>query len=279
MTTYYTATFPNGTVLKRATASRKYTHAWFARGTRPPGDWVDRYGATWSVSGFSGSEALAWGALASWLGHSYYGQAGYTTDFSGIAPTVEVDRKPYKATGEHAGQVTRPVKVMRAGRRSKTVAFVAIFALLTFGGLVLGANVGQNVNDLAVVYAQGKYSRKATAAVIAHQTAGGKADKWTGTPRTATAAVVGHQTADGKADKWTGTPRTGAVANLTIAARKEGEPAVSYAYWADWPVSAVRAWAGKGIEPAPSLAHEAFRVAQWASQSSHRAANEMGTPS
>jgi hypothetical protein len=189
MTTYYTATFPNGTVLKRATASRKYTHAWFACGTRPPGDWLavrehgpngrclrrikiragaDRYGATWSVSGFSGSEALARGALASWLGHSYYGQAGFTTDFSGIAPTVEVDRKASKATGEHAGQVTRPVKVMRAGRRSKTVAFVATLALIltTFGALVLG--------------------------------------------------VVAHQTAAGKADKWTGTPRTGAVANLAL---------------------------------------------------------------
>jgi CHAT domain-containing protein len=152
MTTYYTATFPNGTVLKRAAASRKYTHAWFACGTRPPGDWADCYGATWSVSGFSGSEALARGALASWLGHSYYGQAGYTTDFSGIAPTVEVDRKANKATGEHAGQVTRPVKVMRAGRRSKTAAFIAILALTTFGALVLGANVGQSVNDLAVAH-------------------------------------------------------------------------------------------------------------------------------
>src|SRR5262245_23834795 len=160
MTTYYTATFPNGTVLKRRTASPKYTHAWFACGTRPPGAWADRYGATWSVSGFSGSEALARGALA----HSYYGQAGFTTDFSGIAPTVggdgkackatgehagqagatrtdfsgiaptvEVDRKAYKATGEHAGQMTRPVKVMRAGWRSKTVAFVATLALTTFG--------------------------------------------------------------------------------------------------------------------------------------------------
>jgi|SRR5258708_39029506 hypothetical protein len=99
MTTYYTATFSNGTVLRRATASRNYTHAWFACGTRPPGDWADRYGATWSVSGFSGSEALARGALASWLGHSYFGQAGYTTDFSGIAPTVEVDRKASKARG------------------------------------------------------------------------------------------------------------------------------------------------------------------------------------
>jgi len=89
---------------------------------------------------------------------------------------------------------------MRAGWRSKTVAFVAILALTTFGALVLGANVGP------------------------------------------TAAVVAHQTAGGKADKRTGTPRTGAVANL------------------------------KGIEPAPSLAHKAFEVAQWASQSSAAAA-------
>jgi len=167
MTTYYTATFPNGTVLKRTTASRKYTYAWFACGTRPPGDWVDRYGATWSVSGFSGSEALARGALASWLGHSYFGQAGYTTDFSGIAPTVEVDCKASKATGEHAGQVTRPVKVIRAGRRSKTVAFVATLALATFGALVLGANVGQSDNNLAVAFevAQGASQSSAAAAI------------------------------------------------------------------------------------------------------------------
>ena len=76
---------------------------------------------------------------------------------------------------------------MRAERRSKTVAFVAILALTTSGALVLGANLGQSVNNLAVIYAQEKYSRTATAAVIAHQTAAGKADKWTGTPRTATA--------------------------------------------------------------------------------------------
>src|SRR5262245_25410434 len=164
MTTYYTATFPNGTVLKRATASRKYTHAWFACGTRLPGDWADRYGATWSVSGFSGSEALARGALASWLGHRYFGQAGYTTDFSGIAPTVEVDRKPSKATGDHAGQVTRPVKVMRAGRRSKTVAFVATLALAMFGALVLGANVGQSDNNLAVAFEVAQGASQSSAA-------------------------------------------------------------------------------------------------------------------
>ena len=79
---------------------------------------------------------------------------------------------------------------MRAGRRSKTVAFVAILALTTLGALV----VGQSVNNLAVIYAQEKYSRTATAAVVAHQTAAGKADKWTGTPWTATAVAA--------ADKW-----------------------------------------------------------------------------
>jgi hypothetical protein len=97
------------------------------------------------------------------------------------------------ASASVPGFETRPV----AGRRSKTVAFVAILALLTFGTLALGAkhaDVGQSVNNLAIVYAhsrkaalganvgqsvtivyaQGKYSRTATAAVVAHQTGGGE---------------------------------------------------------------------------------------------------------
>src|SRR5262249_16380199 len=90
----------------------------------------------------------------------------YTTDFSGIAP-VEVDRKAYKAPGEHAGQVTRPVKGMIAGRRSKTVAFVATLALAMFGALVLGANVGQSDDNLAAAFevAQGASQSAAEAAI------------------------------------------------------------------------------------------------------------------
>jgi len=119
---------------------------------------------------------------------------------------------------------------VRAGRRSKTVAFVAILALTTLGALV----VGQSVNNLAVIYAQEKYSRTATAAVVAHQTAAGKADKWTGTDWPISLAPAGAVA-------------TARVAKLATAARKEGEPAAS-------------------------LAHKAFEVAQWASQSSAAAA-------
>src|SRR6516225_9436510 len=75
-----------------------------------------------------------------------------------------------------------------------------------------------------------------------------------------------------------GTPHSAAVINryLGIAARKEGEPAGSP--YADWPVGVVAnlAVAARwGIEPAPSLAHKAFEVAQWASQSSAAAAIQL----
>jgi tetratricopeptide (TPR) repeat protein len=106
--------------------------------------------------------------------------------------------------------------------------------------------VSKDLNNMAILYeARGEsgsalaYSRKATAAFLAHQTA-----------------------------ESTGTPRTGAVSGLV-------EQRASYF---QRHVANLAAAARKGIEPAASLAHEALEVAQWASQSSAAAAvQQMGT--
>ena len=113
----------------------------------------------------------------------------------------------------------------------------------------LGAShpdVAWTLNNMAILYeARGEsgsalaYSRKATAAVLAHRTA-----ESTGTPQTGAVGGLVEQRASYFQRH---------VANLAVAARK-------------------------GIEPAPSLAHEALEVAQWASQSSAAAAvQQMGT--
>ena len=81
--------------------------------------------------------------------------------------------------------------------------------------------------------------------------------------RKATAAVLAHRTAES-----TGTPQTGAVGGLV-----ERRSSYFQRHVANLAVAA-----RKGIEPAPSLAHEAIEVAQWANQSSAAAAvQQMGT--
>src|SRR5262249_46594332 len=107
-------------------------------------------------------------------------------------------------------------------------------------------DVGWTLNNMAILYeARGEsgsalaYSRKATAAVLAHRAADS-----------------------------TGTLQTGAVGGLV-------ERRASYF---QRHVANLAVAARKGIEPAPSLAHEAFEIAQWASQSSAAAAvQQMGT--
>jgi hypothetical protein len=88
MTTYYKATFSDGTVLRRSTVSRKYSHAWLAYGsTLANPQWP-----TWRMSGFSGTEQLARKQAAGpW--------ANRTVGFTGIAPTVEITAKEYRAMG------------------------------------------------------------------------------------------------------------------------------------------------------------------------------------
>jgi CHAT domain-containing protein len=105
--------------------------------------------------------------------------------------------------------------------------------------------VARGLSDMAILYeARGEsgsalaYSRKATAAVLAHRTA-----EPTGTPQTGAVGGLVEQRASYFHRH---------VANLVVAARKQ-------------------------IEPTASLAHEALEVAQWASQSSAATAlQQMG---
>ena len=78
---------------------------------------------------------------------------------------------------------------------------------------------------------------------------------------------------------WQGLPRTNAPGNSETAAAaakaaaSSRTPATALRHVANLAVAA-----RKGIEPAPSLAHEALEVAQWASQSSAAAAiQQMST--
>jgi CHAT domain-containing protein/tetratricopeptide (TPR) repeat protein len=107
-------------------------------------------------------------------------------------------------------------------------------------------DVARTLNNMAILY-EGRgesgsalaYSRKATAAVLAHRTA-----------------------------ESTGSPQTGALGGLV-------EQRASYF---QRHVANLAAAARNGIEPAPSLAHEAIEVAQWANQSSTAAAiQQMST--
>ena len=156
----------------------------------------------------------------------------------------------------------------------------------------LGANhpdVGQTLNNLANVYrAQGKYSEAEgfykRALVISEQALGtshpdvartlnnlailyearGESGSALAYSRKATAAVLAHRTAE-----LTGTPQTGAEGGLV-----ERRSSFFQRH-----VANLAAAARKGIaEPAPSLAHEAIEVAQWANQSSAASAvQQMGT--
>jgi hypothetical protein len=88
MTTYYKATFSDGTVLKRSTKSRTYTHAWLVRRKNNP-EAVAKYGLRESadIFGFCGSEQLARYTMPRYR----YGEVL----FAEIAPAVAVTRKEY----------------------------------------------------------------------------------------------------------------------------------------------------------------------------------------
>lgn len=84
MTTYYKATFSDGTVKTRSTAGRTYTHAWFVQWTSTHGN----QDTTYDDVGFSGSEQLARKALSTWKRELV---------FSDVAPVVEITSKEYRA--------------------------------------------------------------------------------------------------------------------------------------------------------------------------------------
>jgi len=90
MTTYYKAEFSDGTVLKRSTKHRTYTHAWLVRRKNNP-DAVAKYGLREAsdVFGFCGSEQLAQHTMPRYR----YGEVL----FAEIAPAVEVTSKEYRS--------------------------------------------------------------------------------------------------------------------------------------------------------------------------------------
>ena len=89
MKTYYKATFSDGTVVKRQSHSRKYTHAWIVRrATRREN--VELYGPSYDISGFCHSNALAQDSI-----NRYGGGEGVI--FREVAPVVEVTRKEHRS--------------------------------------------------------------------------------------------------------------------------------------------------------------------------------------
>lgn len=82
MTTYYKATFSDGSVLKRSTVSRKYSHAWKVRYTTDAG-------FQGGAQGFSRTEQLARKELLS--------RTRRPVDFAEAAPTVEITAAEYRS--------------------------------------------------------------------------------------------------------------------------------------------------------------------------------------
>ena len=164
-------------------------------------------------------------------------------------------------------------KVMTARWRSKTVVFVAILALTTFGALATASapTFGALVASAPPADNEARSARPQDHYYAIHypvprermvDLAAQKGDKGGGVKYAIATRNSPSVPSGGAVTLWPrsaqGWERTAEialrhVANLAVAARK-------------------------GIEPAPSLAHEALEVAQWASQSSAAAAvQQMGT--
>jgi hypothetical protein len=126
---------------------------------------------------------------------------------------------------------------MIAGRRIKTVAFVTILAVTTFGALATASAQQQAFPTAETQQSLAKAPRPAAAPPSAR-------------PGVLSVQPAARVAAAFAAVSWTPAVALRHVANLAVAARK-------------------------GIEPAPLLAHEAFEVAQWASQSSAAAAIQL----
>ena len=152
---------------------------------------------------------------------------------------------------------------MIARRRSKTVAFVATLALTTFGALTTASHssladlwLKTHTADCAQADSGACYALAAT--LVAAPAVTDKVIEKGGMAyyraQFAWLKATGKDFQDHYArENGTAAIALRHVANLAVAARK-------------------------GIEPAPSLAHEAFEVAQWASQSSAAAAiQQMST--
>jgi len=98
MTKYYKATFENGRVETRSTATRTYTHAYLATGTFAcaPGATDAARMQTWESKGWGGTHHRAASALASQVSYACVSGRRDLT-FSGIAEAVEITGAEYRA--------------------------------------------------------------------------------------------------------------------------------------------------------------------------------------
>jgi hypothetical protein len=90
MTTYYRATFSDGTVIKRSTASRKYTHAWLVRR-----QWDNAERPEWAISeakGFCGSIVLAYNTMG-----RYQAPERGKMLLAEVAPVFEITAQEYRS--------------------------------------------------------------------------------------------------------------------------------------------------------------------------------------
>lgn len=103
MAKYYKATFSNGFVLTRSSASeRVYTHAWKSRGTFPAHETNHRgrvyqcNAGGWGGDGFSGSERLAHNAVNS---YGKWGKSvvGNVVELDEVVPAIEITAQEYRA--------------------------------------------------------------------------------------------------------------------------------------------------------------------------------------
>ena len=151
---------------------------------------------------------------------------------------------------------------MIAGRRSKTVAFVATLALTTFGALTTASH-----SSLADLWLK---TRTADCAQADSGACYALAAMLVATPAFTDSIEKGGMAYYRARFAWL--KATGKDFQDHYA-RENGTAAIALRHVANLAVAA-----RKGIEPAPSLAHEAFEVAQWASQSSAAAAiQQMST--
>lgn len=93
MSLYFKATFSDGTVIRRITSSRKYTHAWVLRvANKEPEKW----GPTSQWQGFCGTEKNA--ASAALRRTRTLARYRNMRDvlFAEVAPTVELTSKEYR---------------------------------------------------------------------------------------------------------------------------------------------------------------------------------------
>ena len=93
MTTYYKATFSTGEVLTRATAGRKYSHAYLTTADYSFQDWETKQPRTGHTirTGWAARPDLANKAM-----RGAYSGLGYTVTFAEVAPTVEISRQDYR---------------------------------------------------------------------------------------------------------------------------------------------------------------------------------------